>query len=214
MMNFKTAISAAAMTLLMGSTAIAQQAAPATGEGRVDADGMPTTFSTPAEKAATADLNSQNGVSNAAVDSKAAADDANYQAQQQLYQRQLQQSQAQQQDYQDQTNAYNGLHERFATERSAYHRGAWPVLYVTWIEPGRDAGLTGERVQLIGGKNIGTVANTARDTNGKVTALLVKLDDEKIVWIDATDIRYNRTDGIVMTDLDRQDLRLMADERL
>jgi hypothetical protein len=58
------------------------------------------------------------------------------------------------------------------------------------------------------------VADAARNTNGKVTALLVKLDDQKIVWIDATDIRYNRADGTVMTDLDRQDLRLMADERL
>jgi hypothetical protein len=214
MTNIKLAISVAAMTLLMGTASIAQQADPGTGAGRVDADGMPTTLSTPAEKAATADLNRQIGVSNSAVDTKAAAGDADYQAQQQLYQRQLQHSQAQQQAYQDQTDAYNGLHERYAAERAAYHRSTWPVLYVSSTMLDRDAGLTGERVQLIGGKSIGTVANTARGANGKVTALLVKLDDDKIVWIDATDIRYNRADGVVMTDLDREDLHLMADERL
>jgi hypothetical protein len=35
-----------------------------------------------------------------------------------------------------------------------------------------------------------------------------------VVWIDSADIRYNRADGIVMTNLDRGDLRHMADERL
>ena len=45
-------------------------------------------------------------------------------------------------------------------------------------------------------------------------ALLVRLDNDKMVWIDTADIRYNRADGIVMTNLDRSDLRLMADERL
>ena len=33
--------------------------------------------------------------------------------------------------------------------------------------------------------------------------LLVQLDNDKVVWIDRTDIRYDRADGIVMTNLDR-----------
>jgi hypothetical protein len=77
----------------------------------------------------------------------------------------------------------------------------------------RDAGLIGERVQLITGSRVGTVIDTAHTANGNVSALLVQLDSDKIVWIDSGDVRYNRADGIVMTDLDRDDLRHMADER-
>jgi hypothetical protein len=47
-----------------------------------------------------------------------------------------------------------------------------------------------------------------------VEALLVRLDSDKTVWIDQADVRYDRGDGVVMTDLDRADLRQMADERL
>ena len=40
------------------------------------------------------------------------------------------------------------------------------------------------------------------------------LDSDKVVWIDGQDVRYDRADGVVMTDLDRSDLHQMADERL
>lgn len=216
----KSALSVAAMTLLMGTVSFAQGGGPVPGE-RVDANGMPTTRSTPAEQAQTVEINKQVGAENAAADAKAAAgdakaavDNAQYQAQQQQYQGQLQQSQAQQKDYQDRTAAYNGLQNRYAAERAAYRRGVWPSRYVKWVIVERDAGLLGERVQLITGANVGTVIDTAHTTNGNVSALLVKLDSDKIVWIDVGDIRYNRADGIVMTNLDRADLRHMADERV
>jgi len=216
----KSALSVAAMTLLMGTVSFAQGGGPVPGE-RVDANGMPTTRSTPAEQAQTVEINKQVGAENAAADAKAAAgdakaavDNAQYQAQQQQYQGQLQQSQAQQKDYQDRTAAYNGLQNRYAAERAAYRRGVWPSRYVKWVIVDRDAGLLGERVQLITGANVGTVIDTAHTTSGKVSALLVKLDSDKIVWIDVGDVRYNRADGIVMTNLDRADLRHMADERI
>jgi len=216
----KSALSVAAMTLLMGTVSFAQGGGPVPGE-RVDANGMPTTRSTPAEQAQTVEINKQVGAENAAADAKAAAgdakaavDNAQYQAQQQQYQGQLQQSQAQQKDYQDRTAAYNGLQNRYAAERAAYRRGVWPSRYVKWVIVDRDAGLLGERVQLITGSNVGTVIDTAHTTSGKVSALLVKLDSDKIVWIDVGDVRYNRADGIVMTNLDRADLRHMADERI
>ena len=216
----KSALSVAAMTLLMGTVSFAQGGGPVPGE-RVDANGMPTTRSTPAEQAQTVEINKQVGAENAAADAKAAAgdakaavDNAQYQAQQQQYQGQLQQSQAQQKDYQDRTAAYNGLQNRYAAERAAYRRGVWPSRYVKWVIVDRDAGLLGERVQLITGANVGTVIDTAHTTSGKVSALLVKLDSDKIVWIDVGDVRYNRADGIVMTNLDRADLRHMADERV
>ena len=220
MIYAKSALSAAAMTLLMGTVSFAQGGAPVPGE-RVDAQGMPTTRSTPAEQAQTVDLNKQVGADNAAADAKAAstdakadADNAQYQARQQQYQGQLQQNQAQQKDYQDRTATYNSLQNRYAAERAAYRRGVWPNRYAKWVIVDRDAGLIGERVQLITGSRVGTVIDTAHLPNGNVSELLVRLDSDKIVWIDAGDVRYNRADGIVMTNLDAADLRHMADERI
>jgi len=212
MIFLKTAVSAAALTLLVGTASFAQGGDPMPGE-RVDAQGMPTTRSTPAEQAQTSEINNQMGAKNSAADTKAATDNVQYQEQQKQYQGQLQQNQAQQQDYQDRTAAYNGLRDRYAAERAAYHRGVWPDLYVKWVIVDRDAGLLGERVELINGSLVGTVIDTAHVANGNVSALLVKLDSDKIVWIDAGDVRYNRADAIVMSDLDRADLRHMADER-
>jgi hypothetical protein len=215
MVFLKTALSASAIAMFIGTASFAQG-----GGERVDANGMPTTHSTPAEQAETARINNQVGASNEVADAKAAADSAQYQAQQQQYQAQqqqyqgqLQQNQAQQQDYKDRTIAYNALRERYGAERAAYHRGVWPERYVRWVIVDRDPGLIGERVQLITGSRVGTVIDTAHSANGNVAALLVKLDNDKIVWIDSSDVRYNRADGIVMTNLDLADLRHMADER-
>jgi hypothetical protein len=220
MLFLKTALSASAIAMFIGTASFAQGGGPVPGE-RVDAQGMPTTRSTPAEQAQTSEINNQVGAKNAAVDAKAAGDSAQYQAQQQQYQGQLQQNQValqqnqvQQQDYQDRTAAYNSLQVRYAAERAAYHRGVWPDRYVKWVIVERDAGLIGERVQLITGSRVGTVIDTAHIANGHVSALLVQLDSDKIVWIDVGDVRYNRADGIIMTNLDRADLRHMADQRV
>jgi hypothetical protein len=220
MLFLKATLSATAIAMFIGTASFAQGGNPVPGE-RVDAQGMPTTRSTPAEQAQTSEINNQVGAKNAAVDAKAAAESAQYQAQQQQYQGQLQQNQAalqqnkaQQQDYQDRTAAYNSLQLRYAAERAAYHRGVWPNRYVKWVIVERDAGLIGERVQLITGSRVGTVIDTAHIANGNVSALLVQLDSDKIVWIDVGDVRYNRADGIIMTNLDRADLRHMADQRV
>ena len=219
MICVKSAVSAAAMTLLMDTVSFAQGGAAALGE-RVDANGLPTTRSAPTEQAQTVEINKQIGAENAAVDAraaavdaKAAADNAQYQGQRRQYQDQLQQNQAQQRDYQDRTAAYDTLRIRYASERAAYRRGVWPDRYVKWVIVDRDAALIGERVQLITGSRVGTVIDTAHRGNGNVSALLVKLDNDKIVWIDTGDVRYNRADGIVMTNLNEADLRHMADER-
>lgn len=214
-------LTAAGGVALCALLAAAPAFAQATSGDRVDANGMPTTHSTPAEKAETAAINNQIGATNAAADSQAAANDAQYKAQQQAYQGQLQQNQNAQADYQskaakyeDQTAHYDALRTRYAAERAAYHRGIWPDRYTRWVIVERDAKLVGERVELITGNRVGTVIDTAHGANGHVTALLVKLDSDKLVWIDTNDVRYNRADGIVMTNLDSRDLYNMADERL
>jgi hypothetical protein len=195
---------------------------PAVAQGeRVDANGMPTTHSTPQEQAETAAINNGVAASNAAADAQADANNQAYQAQQQQYQQQKQQyqneldrSQTQQQQYRDRTAMYEGLRARYAAERAAYHRGIWPDRYEKWVIVEHDPNLVGERVQLLNGNRVGTVIDTAHASNGNVEALLVRLDSDKIVWIDIADVRYNRADGIVMTNLEASDLRHMADERL
>ena len=226
-----TASGLALCAVLIASPASAQGSYPTPSGDRVDANGMPTTHSTPAEQAETARINAQEGVTttgpSAADAAQADANNAQYQAQQQQYQQQqayeaqkqqyqqqLDKNAAQQQRYQNRTAAYQNLRARYAAERAAYHRGIWPDRYVKWVIVERDANLIGERVELLSGSRVGTVIDTAHAANGNVDALLVRLDNDKIVWIDSQDVRYNRADGIVMTDLQASDLHHMADERL
>jgi multidrug efflux pump subunit AcrA (membrane-fusion protein) len=210
-----TAVSGLALcAFLAGVPALAQAE-------RVDANGMPTTHSTPEEHAATAGLNDQISNHNSSTDQQTNAANAQYQQQQQQYQQQLQQNQQAQQDYQqksqdyaDQTAHYESLRARFSAERAAYHRGLWPDRWARWTVDQYTADLIGQRVEILSGDHVGTVREVARHPNGQVEALLVELDGGKVVWIDRTDIRYDRDDGVVMTNLDNRDLHLMADERL
>jgi hypothetical protein len=214
-----TSVSGLALSaFLAGVPALAQ-------DNRVDAGGMPTTHSTPQEHADTADLNNTVANTNADSDAQATTTDVQtqqqYQQQQQQYQNQLQQNQAAQQDYQqksqayaDQATKYESLRARFAAERAAYHRGLWPDRYARFTVDQYTADLLGQRVEILDGDHVGTVRNVARGSDGRVEALLVELDPGKVVWIDRADIRYDRADGVVMTNLDSRDLHQMADERL
>ena len=203
-------------------------AAPAFAQERFDAGGLPTTHSTPVEKAETATLNNQSQETHAAIDAlavqqqaqqqaandaQAAANQAQYDQQKQQYQQQLQDNQAAQQNYQDRNRAYLDLRSRYAAERAAYHRGVWPERFRAWrLET--DAGLIGSRVEIVNGARVGTVDSVARSPSGRIEALFVTLDGGKQVWIDEADIRFDRSDRVVMTNLDRADLRHMADERV
>ena len=215
------AASGLVLAALLAQPALAQSNSMQAQSGdRVDANGMPTTHSTPEEQAQTADLNAQVTQSNADIAAQDNNNKAKYQIQQQQYQEQLQQNQAQQEEYQDQKAAYEdrrahyeSLRARFAAERAAYHREMWPDRYRTWeVRP--DYQLIHSRVEITNGDHVGTVTGLARDADGHVEALEVSLDSGKMVWIDAADARFNRTDGILMTDLNRTDLHQMADERL
>ena len=228
------AVSALALSLF-ALPALAQGSFPTPNGDRVDANGMPTTHSTPAEHAQTETLNNQVQTDNAADDAQAmqqtaqqqavidsqtaasnaqaAANQAQYDQQKQQYQQQLQDNQTAQQNYQDRTRAYYDLRSRYAAERAAYHRGVWPDRFREWrLE--NDASLIGSRVEIVNGDHVGTVDSVARAPSGRIEALYVTLDGGKQVWIDEADIRFDRAGGVVMTNLDRGDLRAMADERL
>ena len=213
------AASALAISAFLAAPAMAQDnSMPA----HTDANGMPTDHSTPAEHAATAGLNNQAADDNTKADAQsdaqanAQADQNNtqYQAQQQQYQDQLRQNQAAQSQYQDRTIAYEKLRAHYAAERVAYHRGVWPSRYEDWTLEKNSADLASQRVEIVNGDRVGTVTDVARSPNGQVEALRVKLDSGKVVWIDQADVRYDHAGGIVMTNLDRADLRRMADERM
>lgn len=201
------AASGLALSLFLAVPTMAQSA-------RVDANGMPTDDSTPAEKAETARINNQVSAGNAAIDAQAAANNAQYQQQQQAYQDRLKLNQAAQQDYQNQVANYDAVRARYAAERAAYRRGAWPARYARWVVQNPEDKMIGERVELISGTRVGTVIDVDLTASKNVDALLVRLDGGKLVWIDSGDVRYNRADGIVMTNLDRRDLHHMADQRL
>jgi hypothetical protein len=186
----------------------------------LDANGMPTDHSTPAEQAQTADLNAQVTQSNGDIAAQDNNNQAKYQIEQQQYQQQMQQHQAAQENYQDQKDAwreqtarYEALRERFRAERAAYHRYEWPSRFAEWRLK-NDASLMNARVQLISGDHVGNVVAVARATDGVVEALEVELDSGKVVWIDSADARFDRSSGQIITNLYASDLRHMADERV
>ena len=203
---------------LIAAPAMAQNSYPTQSGDRVDANGMPTTHSTPAEQSQTAGLNEAEATAPPQSTTQSDAD-AQYQAQQQQYQQQLQENQQAQQDYQNQKAAYaeatahyESLRARFAAERAAYHRDLWPNEYRAWeLRP--DFAVMHARVEITNGDHVGSVTGIARASDGRIEGLQVALDSGKVVWIDAADARFNRADGILMTDLNRTDLREMADER-
>lgn len=207
----KQAVLAAKSGILLSALLMA---APAFAQGaHVDANGMPTNDSTPQERAQTAQLNGQTGSSAAANNAQYQAQQEQYRQQQQDYQQKLQENQAQQQQYQDRRAAYDALRARYRAERAAYHRGEWPDRYARWTLDDSDH-LTGQRVEILGGDRVGTVVGAAHTGAGRVEGLEVALDNGKTVWIDREDVRYDRGDRTVVTNLDRHDLYLMADERM
>ena len=198
---------------LMAAPAMAQSA-------HVDANGMPTDHSTPAEQAQTSNLNSQVTESNAEISAQDNNNQSKYQIEQQQYQQQMQQHQAAQENYQDQKAAYQdqraryeALRERFREERAAYHRYEWPTRFAEWRLK-NDGSLMDARVQLINGDRVGNVVGVARAEDGVIEGLEVKLDSGKVVWIDSADARFDRSNGQIITNLYASDLRHMADERI
>lgn len=219
MIFLKTALSATAIAMFVAGASFAQSGNPVA--ERLDATGKPTALSTPAEQAETARINRQIGTDNRAMDDRAKADNTRYQAERTQYQGQrtqyegqLQNNQAQQAEYDAKSARYDELRDRYAAERAAYHRGAWPRRYASLTAMERDDNLVGNRVELINGRSVGTVTDTSHGRNGSVTAVFVRLDNNRTVWIDATDVRYDRGERVIMTNLDRNDLRRMADHRL
>lgn len=138
--------------------------------------------------------------------------DAQYRAQQQLYEQQQQQYQSQKQSYDDQAARYLAARDRYAAERARYRRGEWPKRYekLTFVESDE---LLNAKVETYAGTRVGRVEGTAR-AGGQITAVRIALDDGiHHVWIDRGDLKFDTEADTLVTDLARDDLYAMAGER-
>ncbi len=158
--------------------------------------------SSPAEKAATNQLNQ--GVN----DANQAADD-HYKAQQEVYQAELQRYRGRTRNYQEKAARYEAARARYVAEHARYHRVAWPSRYQSWEISGT-GGLMGARVQTASGRTLGHVAEIALLPSGRIDALRVSLNGGGDAWIESTDLRFDSNSHVVMTNLNHRDVRTMS----
>jgi hypothetical protein len=173
-------------------------------QNHTGADGMPTGHSTPTEQAQTQRLNRDISNNNSAVDQKNDANNAQYQEKMGEYA-------TQKENYDAQMTTYAALRDRYRAERAAYHRAVWPHPYKDQIVES-DRGLMDARVQTVSGAQVGTVNAIARMPDGGVEGLRIALDNGGTAWLDSSDVRFDHDARVVMTNLDRDDLNLMAAE--
>ena len=162
--------------------------------------------SSPEERAQTQQLNQNITDANHAADTQSKQNNARYQSQQRQYQ-------ANEKTYQNQTATYEAARGRYAAERARYRRGTWPSRYEHSIIVDNDA-LMGASVHTYNGHAVGRVEEIARTPGNHVDALRIALyHGHGDVWVDSSDLRFDVDEKVVMTDLDRGDLRTMARER-
>jgi len=151
-------------------------------------------------------------LSSAAVAQTPAPDATSPAAQQQQYQDQQQQYQIQERNYQEQATRYEAARDHYADARARYRRGAWPSRYEHSLVVDTSE-LMDARVQTANGHTVGHVEEIARTAGGHVDALRVSLDrGYGDAWIEAPDLRFDANEKLVMTNLSREDLRVMAHE--
>jgi hypothetical protein len=205
------------LVLLLAGPAAAQNASENQG-GYPGA--MPADHSTPEERAATAALNRQISDANRAADAQAARDNALYQKQRAQYEEEraryrdaMQRNRLQQRDYRARRAAYEALRAHYASERAAYRRHDWPDRH-RWMRLGDDVDPLGLQLLLVDGAPAGKVVDAVHAPDGQIEALQVDLFGGAQVWLDASDVRYDRSERALMTNLDRRDLSEMAAEHL
>ena len=140
--------------------------------------------------------------------------EANAQYQQRLlqYQQQQAQYQAQKQNYDAQATRYLAARDHYRADRARYHRFGWPAHYEHSIIADKGE-LLGAPVQTYNGRDVGHVEELALSPSGHVDAIRVTLDrNNRNVWIESADLRFDAAARVVMTNLDREDLTIMSNE--
>lgn len=164
---------------------------------------------TPAERAATQQLNDT--AADRARDDTTTNDAAhdNYNAARSDYDRNLQ-------NYDAQRAAYERDRARYDREHGGYaHR--WDAFYgfdhfrdVTAM-PSRD--LVGLSVSTRGGDHVGRIRDVDSNRDGRITRVAVGIRGGDTAWIDADDLRYDPNTRAVFTDLTRDQVDSMSHMR-
>jgi hypothetical protein len=124
-------------------------------------------------------------------------------------------------DCHEQVKAYHQAERRYWREMRSMreadqewrHRRANPVSYQAAREHDIDAGIVGQQIRILTGDYVGKVVGVDRDTARDIRGIYVQLERGKVVWIDMGDVRYDSPYGVIYTDLDRAALMHMPDER-
>lgn len=186
--------------------------------GNVDASGMPTDHSTPAERAQTRVLNREIIDANRAADARAAAQHQAYEAQREEYSEQKARYQDAMGRHARQQDAYAAARNAYGLQRAGYnaalarHRHDWPDT-VQWAVAAAAPDPVGMPVQFLDGTPAGTVTGIARGQNGQAQAFLLQLSGGANAWIEGADLRFDAAGGkggVLMTDLDVLDVQAMA----
>ncbi|MBL6613181.1 MAG: hypothetical protein ISP45_04170 [Reyranella sp.] len=165
---------------------------------------------TPAERAQTDALNSAaaNDARNSAdeIDNTNTANQADYDRARADYENRMD-------NYDAERAAYNRDRARYLYDRSYYGR-RWDVFYgynrFRDVSSFSQSRLMGLQVSTRGGTFIGRVRDVDTNSYGRVTRVAVSTSRDRVAWIDADDLRYDPSTGMVMTVLSRGQINDMA----
>jgi len=217
-------------TLTLGSVAALAVAFLASPGFAQDNDTGPQ-YSTPAEHAQTQQLNDQvgTGVTTAPSVLNGQGGDPNqpspsqvqYDQQKQQYDEKQKEYQDRQKRYEDQQEHYRAMHVQYETNLHHYDESrfyftdyphAYPYRYdddrlvrlYMIAEPSQQ--LTGAPVEGPNGDWIGKVRSVETGVDGRPVHVEVALNRRVSVWVEPSDLRFDRDDHVVFTHLTRSDL--------
>jgi len=201
---------------LIAAPAMAQQdnSFPAPSGDRVDANGMPTTHSTPTEAAQTDNLNQQADGAAQQSTMQGSNSDAQYQAQQQQYQNQVQQYQDQRQQYRADSENYSqnlraydlAKYDWYYPQAYTYRYGGESGLQPLYLIAEPSQQLAQVPVEGPGGTWVGRVRNVEIGPDGRPARVEIALNRRVSVWVHPGDLRLDPDEHILYTDLTRGEL--------
>lgn len=132
------------------------------------------------------------------------------------YQQQLDQYQQQQQQYRDKQRNYEDRLDQYEYDR-AHPAWWWRTAYFhaapEWYVGFHDEGLIGTEVDERDGRHVGRVMSFERGPDGRIARVKILLHHDRITWLDADDMRYDRIDHIAFVDVPRDELYANSRDR-
>lgn len=125
------------------------------------------------------------------------------------YQQQLDQYQDQQRDYQDQRRAYEDRLDRYEYDRThpaTWWYSAYDHAAPEWYAGYRGSDLVGTDVDERDGRHVGQIMSFDRAPDGRIERVKILLHHDRVTWVDADEIRFDRGDRIAFVDVPRDEL--------